>query len=133
MWPRSRNLAKCGRTMDMRPHCQMNFKCRSTISSLSTSFGEEGKSPVRKLCACCVKTYSAPLHRHIVHLDAVEQHLRSKVKDMYPKHRGMALYHLASREERNLFNQSTLLLVKIYNLGLAALHFPTQKWVTEGL
>ena len=69
----------------------------------------------------------------LIHIPAVEQHLRSQLEDLYPTALHMAVYHVGRREEPYLFEQSTLLLVKTHGLGPAEPHFLTQKSFTEGL
>ena len=45
----------------------------------------------------------------------------------------MAVYHLGRREEPYLFEQSTLLLVKIHGVGRVVPHFLTQRSFIESL
>ena len=66
-------------------------------------------------------------------LIAAEQHLRSQLEDLYPTALCMAVCHLGRREEPDLLEQSTFLLVKTHGLGPAVPHFLTQKSFTPGL
>ena len=72
-------------------------------------------------------------HGHHGDLVAMEQHLRSRLEDLYPTALRMAVYHPGRREEPYLFEQPTLLLVKAYGLGPALPHFLTEKSLTEGM
>ena len=72
-------------------------------------------------------------HGHPRELVAVEQHLRSQLKNFYQTALCMAVHHLGLREEPHLFEPPTLLLVKTHGLGPPVPDFLTQKLFTEGL